>query len=223
MPAEDSVLGEKKPKAPRKPDVRMKASVKERRRQESPSDHNDTFSPKSETQKPRARRATKIQEIQEKVQEKEILKHEKPKERLFAVVRIRGTVGVRKEVTDTLMMLRLHRINHCVIIPKNQNYDGMLHKARDFITWGEIDKETLEKLISKRGRFAGDKRVKDLSYAKELAQFILSGKRVKETGIKPVFRLSPPSKGYKSTKALFPRGSLGYRGEKINELIKRMI
>ncbi|MCJ7816719.1 MAG: 50S ribosomal protein L30 [Candidatus Aenigmarchaeota archaeon] len=148
--------------------------------------------------------------------------HEKG-EKLFAVVRVRGSVGITRDLADTLMMLRLHRINHCVIVPKNQNFDGMLHKARNFITWGEIDKETLEKLVAKRGRFAGDKRVTDLNYAKELAHLILSGKNVKETGIKPVFRLSPPSKGYKSTKALFPKGSLGYRGERINELLKRMI
>jgi large subunit ribosomal protein L30 len=121
------------------------------------------------------------------------------------------------------MMLRLHRINHCVIIPKNHNYEGMLQKARYFITWGEIDGETLEKLVAKRGRFAGDRKVRDLEYAKELAHFMLSGKPAKETGIKPVFRLSPPSKGYESTKSLYPKGSLGYRGEKINELIKRMI
>jgi large subunit ribosomal protein L30 len=120
-------------------------------------------------------------------------------------------------------MLRLDRINHCVIVPKNQNYEGMLHKARHFVTWGEVNKETLERMVAKRGRFAGDKRVKDLEYAKELAHLIISGKTVKETGIKPVFRLSPPSKGYECTKEMFPRGSLGYRGEKINDLLKRMI
>ena len=203
----------RKPRAPRKPNVGMKVS-------------KDTFHPESAeaSQKPRvARKAPKAPEekgqAHETAQEKEIPRHQK----LFVVVMVRGVVGTNRKLKDTLMMLRLHRINHCVIVPKNQNYDGMLHKARDFITWGEIDKETLEKLISKRGRFTGDKRVSDLNYAKELAQFILSGKPVKETGIKPVFRLSPPSKGYKSTKALYPKGSLGYRGERINELIKRMI
>jgi len=185
--------------------------------------------------KPRAPRKTKTPAEKKpkivkaaEIEEKEETKaaphenHEK-KEKLFAVVRVRGSVGITRDLADTLMMLRLHRINHCVIVPKNQNFDGMLHKARNFITWGEIDKETLEKLVAKRGRFAGDKRVTDLNYAKELAHLILSGKNVKETGIKPVFRLSPPSKGYKSTKALFPKGSLGYRGERINELLKRMI
>ncbi len=197
---EDSVLQEekvKKPRAPRKPRTEGEAKPRKPAGEKKPA-----------VEKPEAPKA----EVKEG-----------PKEKLFAVVRVRGSVGITRDLADTLMMLRLHRINHCVIVPKNKNYDGMLHKARNFITWGEIDREMLEKLVAKRGRFAGDKRVKDVGYAKELAHFILSGKAVKETGIKPVFRLSPPSKGYKSTKALFPRGSLGYRGEKINELLKRMI
>jgi large subunit ribosomal protein L30 len=203
---EDSVPEEKKirkPRAPRKRNVEGAAKPKAPLKHEAENEREKAAKPpsgqKSEAKKPAAEK------------------------RLFAVVRVRGSVGVTRRLYDTLMMLRLHRINHCVIVPKNQNYEGMLKKARYFITWGEIDRETLEKMIAKRGRFAGDKRVKDVSYAKELAHFIFSGKVVKETGIKPVFRLSPPSKGYESTKALFPRGSLGYRGEKINELIKRMI
>jgi large subunit ribosomal protein L30 len=165
-----------------------------------------------------------VKKVSEKTEPK-VEQKEKPKhaEKLFAVVMVRGVVGTDRRLKDTLRMLRLDRINHCVVVPKNQNYDGMLHKARNFVTWGEIDQETLEKMVAKRGRFAGDKRVTDLAYAKELAQLILSGKKVKDIGIKPVFRLSPPSKGYKSTKVLYPRGSLGYRGEKINELLKRMI
>ena len=201
MPAGKDSAGEEKPKA------RTKAS-------------KDAFSP--ESVKPRAPRKPVAEKKPKPEKAPEVQKPE-VHQKLFAVVRVRGSVGITRDLADTLMMLRLHRINHCVIVPKNQNYEGMLHKARNFITWGEIDRETLEKLVAKRGRFAGDKRVKDVSYAKELAHFIISGKTVKETGIKPVFRLSPPSKGYKSTKALFPRGSLGYRGEKINELLKRMI
>jgi large subunit ribosomal protein L30 len=214
MPAKKSDSGE----VEKKPKPRMKAS-KDAFSQESPRTPRKTKTPAEK--KPKVAKAAEIEEKEEtKAAPHE--NHEK-KEKLFAVVRVRGSVGITRDLADTLMMLRLHRINHCVIVPKNQNFNGMLHKARNFITWGEIDKETLEKLVAKRGRFAGDKRVTDLNYAKELAHLIISGKPVKETGIKPVFRLSPPSKGYKSTKALFPKGSLGYRGERINELLKRMI
>jgi large subunit ribosomal protein L30 len=214
---EDSILPEEKnderkaerrPRAPRKPKAEAGATVK------APKLSKVLVSETAELKKEAA-----------KAPSGEKLKpaHAEANQKLFAVVMVRGVVGTDRKLKDTLRMLRLDRINHCVVVPKNQNYDGMLHKARNFVTWGEIDKETLEKMVAKRGRLAGDKRVKDMSYAKELAQLILSGKKVKETGIKPVFRLSPPSKGYKSTKVLFPRGSLGYRGEKINELIKRMI
>ncbi len=188
--------------------------------------------PKARTRKPAAaaprkprapRGAPKVEAVSETQPIQERPKHAEKKGIVLAVVMVRGVVGTQREIKDTLRMLRLDRINHCVIVPKNPNFQGMLQKARFYITWGEINQETLEKLVAKRGRFAGDKRITDLNYAKELAGLILLGKTVKDTGIKPVFRLSPPSKGYESTRALYPKGSLGYRGEKINELIKRMI
>ncbi|HNR25150.1 MAG TPA: 50S ribosomal protein L30, partial [Methanobacteriaceae archaeon] len=43
-------------------------------------------------------------------------------------------------------------------------------------------------------------------------------------GLKPVFRLHPPRKGYKDIKKAFNEGgTLGYRGEDINHLLKRMV
>ena len=43
-------------------------------------------------------------------------------------------------------------------------------------------------------------------------------------GIQPVFRLRPPTKGFKGNikKSYRAGGELGYRGEDINELVKRM-
>jgi large subunit ribosomal protein L30 len=38
-----------------------------------------------------------------------------------------------------------------------------------------------------------------------------------------VIHLKPPAKGFKAIKSHWPKGDLGYRGDKINELIKRMI
>jgi large subunit ribosomal protein L30 len=43
-------------------------------------------------------------------------------------------------------------------------------------------------------------------------------------GVKPLFRLHPPSKGFRgSTKKPYPEGELGYRGEEINGLLTRMV
>ena len=42
--------------------------------------------------------------------------------------------------------------------------------------------------------------------------------------VKPLFRLSPPKKGYEGIKRSVVRGgALGYRGKEINKLIERML
>ena len=142
---------------------------------------------------------------------------------LFAVIRLRGTVKARQPPIDTLKMLRLNRKMHCVLIHDTPANKGMLQKAKDYITWGEISLELLSKLIEKRGRKSGNKRlVKE--EAGSVAKSLLDGKKLKGMGIKPVLRLGPPKKGFPgSIKQHWPDGELGYRGEKINELLKRMI
>ncbi|ENN96562.1 50S ribosomal protein L30P [Methanocaldococcus villosus KIN24-T80] len=152
----------------------------------------------------------------------------------YAVIRVRGRIGVRGDIADTLKMLRLHKVNHCVIIPETDTYKGMLRKAKDYITWGEINKETLKKLILKRGRLPGNKRVneeiiKELTGMDidELCEKIINGEiKIKDLPIKPVFRLHPPKRGWerRGIKKHFKEGgALGYRGEKINELLERMM
>ncbi len=143
-------------------------------------------------------------------------------QKLLAVVRIRGNPDLKREARDAFRMLRLTRVNHCVLIPDSPSFSGMLAGVKHFITYGEINKETLEKLVFKRGRLAGDKKI-EKSRAKEIAEKIWKEKSVKSSGLKPVFRLNPPSKGYKSIKSLYPKGDAGYRGDKINLLLKRMI
>ena len=80
---------------------------------------------------------------------------------MFLVIRVRGTTGVIKRVADTLDMLRLNRISHAVLVEENPSYAGMLQKAKDYITWGEIDAETLAAIIAKRGRLPGNVKVTD--------------------------------------------------------------
>jgi len=152
---------------------------------------------------------------------------------MYAVIRIRGRIGVRKEIEDTLKMLRLKKVNNCVLIPETESYKGMLQKAKDYITWGEIEKETLAEMLRKRLRLLGDKRVDEkvlkettgFNSLEDFASALIEGKvRLKDfKKLKPVFRLTPPSKGFKSIKQHWPKGDLGYRGKEINELIKRMI
>jgi len=152
----------------------------------------------------------------------------------YAVVRVRGSVGVRGDIADTLKMLRLHRVNHCVIVPNTETYVGMLNKAKDYITYGEIDKDTLVKLILRRGRLPGNKKLNeekvkelmDLS-VEELAEKIANEEiLLKNTPLKPVFRLHPPRKGYDKAgikKPFSVGGALGYRGDNINTLLEKMM
>ena len=161
--------------------------------------------------------------VAEKIEEKTVKQKEERKQiknSLLAVVRIRGNVNVERSIRNTLKILRLHKTNHCIIVPKNPTFEGMLKEAAYYITWGDISSQMLEKMVYKRGRYVGDKRVEKKD-AKNVAKKIIDGN--KDIGLKPIFRLSPPSGGYRATRFPYPKGDLGYRGDKINELLKRMI
>ncbi|MEM2089957.1 MAG: 50S ribosomal protein L30 [Candidatus Pacearchaeota archaeon] len=143
----------------------------------------------------------------------------------IAVIRIRGLVGVRREIRETLDKLKLRKKFVCVIVDDTKEIMGMLKKAQNYIAYGEIDEETLKELIMKRGRKPGNKPIE--IGGKKLEEFIkefLQGKKkLKDLGIKPFFRLHPPRQGFKkSIKLLYPKGVLGYN-PKIKELIRRML
>ena len=131
-------------------------------------------------------------------EEKAIVKTEKSLAtvpEMIAAVRVRGITGVRQEIKDTLNYLNLNKKNSCVLIKNTPSTAGMLKKAKDFITWGEASKETIELL------------------------------KTRDKG-KKFFRLNSPKKGFgrKGIKTPFTmNGALGNRGEKINDLIKRMV
>ena len=58
----------------------------------------------------------------------------------------------------------------------------------------------------------------------ELAEKLEKGEvDLRDTPFSPVFRLRPPSKGFRSVKEFYPKGDLGYRGKEINDLLRRMI
>ena len=141
---------------------------------------------------------------------------------LIAVVRLRGKSKASKEVNDTLEMLHLTRANHCAVVPDDKTYNGMLKRAGDFVAWGGVDEDTLIKLLEKRG-FGMDGKRLDAKHAKSIAHKALKAKKLDDSGINPVFRLSPPSGGLRSVKTRYPRGDLGPRGGTINELLSRMI
>ncbi len=154
----------------------------------------------------------------------------------FLVIRVRSDRGVERSIRDTMAMLNLSRINHATIVPESATYSGMLQKSKDFVTWGEVDADSIENLLKERGRMVGDNPVNDAaiksgsefktvkSFAKALASGDASMKSVE--GLKPVLRLHPPrgAKGWGGIKRSYiVGGALGFRGEAIGALAERMI
>jgi large subunit ribosomal protein L30 len=125
--------------------------------------------------------------------------------------------------------------NFCVVIENNPCYMGMLQKARNYITWGEINPETFSRMIKKRGRLPGNRRItteflNENTDFKDLDEFVNKFFKfeagISDLKIKKYFRLNPPSKGYerKGIKTAYLKGgATGYRGEEINDLLQRMI
>ena len=173
----------------------------------------------------------------------ELLAKKKPKMKeqqppvLYFAIRIRGAPGMRRTILDTLKMLRMHKVNHGVLIWGENSYTGMLKKCKDYIAYGEIDQKTLIRLLRLRGRVEGnkpltDEHVKNLTNyktIKELAKALMKGEIQYKTKdiyrIKPVFRLHPPRKGYRGSikKHYQEGGTLGYVRNYINQLIYKMI
>ena len=78
----------------------------------------------------------------------------------LAVVRVRGSVKVRKDIEDTMQMLGLYRKNYCVIVGTNQL--GMIKKVKDYVTYGEIDPDAEKLLIEKKGEKRKDQEGKEI-------------------------------------------------------------
>jgi large subunit ribosomal protein L30 len=125
-------------------------------------------------------------------------------EGMIAAIRLRSRRGIRHDIESTMSMLNLHNKYYCSLLRPVPSTVGMLEKVKDFITWGEVSSELAKTLVEKRGE-------KDPKDSKRMKKF---------------FRLHPPTGGFRSRgmKAHYTRGGdLGYRGEKINDLLKRMI
>ena len=120
----------------------------------------------------------------------------------LAVILVRGIVGTNPDIRSTLNSLNLMKKHACTVVENNPSMLGMLKRVQDFATFGEISDDVLKELQEKRGR-------KD-----------------SEGKLLNTFFLAPPKGGFERKgikKAYSVGGALGYRGDKINDLIKRML
>lgn len=150
----------------------------------------------------------------------------------IAVVRVRGRARVRKDIEDTLKILKLTRVNYCTIVDDRETYLGMLSKAKDCATWGEVDEKDVATILKNRGELKGGEKLTD-SYVKKNTKyssidafakaFVSFRAELQEIpNLNSFFRLHPPRKGYEGIKrSIKEGGALGNRG-KLKELIYRM-
>lgn len=115
---------------------------------------------------------------------------------MIAAVRIRGDVDVSGNLSSTLDSLNLDQKNKLVLVDEeNDAAVGMLEKASNYITYGKISDETLQKIEDKEGEA--------------------------EPGTN--LGLRPPSGGFKDTrKHVNAGGALGQR-EDMDKLLQKML
>lgn len=137
---------------------------------------------------------------------------------MLLVIRIRGMVDVNSDMAETLFRMRIRRKYAAVLMEDNVENRKLLKKARDFISYGTISKEMLERLINERGKATDGKKID----AKKIIEG-LEKKKLGELGLKPFFRLHPPRGGIETKKhAGVGKGVLG-ENKKINELVEKML
>lgn len=167
----------------------------------------------------------------------QVAKTERGIQEICLAIRLRGSANIRPEILQTLYSLRLLRKYSATLVEKRPDLLGMLKRAKDMITWGELSRDGLMALLEKRARLPGNERLTDewvrqrFNYhtIDELAGAIAKGEvspnGLWSQGIKPVFRLHPPKGGFKyTTKRHFrDMGELGYRGPLIDQLVLRMV
>ncbi|MFT7615451.1 MAG: large subunit ribosomal protein L30 [Candidatus Woesearchaeota archaeon] len=112
----------------------------------------------------------------------------------LAIIRVRGTTGIKQEIAYTLSLLHLNAKNNCVVVEDTPVLRGMLRKIQGYVTYGTVDDDTLKAMeVRNKGKF--------FSLAPPRKGF-----------------------GRKGIKVPFSRsGGLGDRKDKINDLINRMV
>jgi large subunit ribosomal protein L30 len=111
---------------------------------------------------------------------------------MIVAVQLRGQIGARQPVKDTLKMLNLGKKHAAIVIEDNPVNKGMLRKAADFITYGEVSDETAKK-------------IKDLY-----------------TGTKSAHLHPPRGGFKSIKRPFTMNGDLGNRGEEMEKLVTRM-
>ncbi|MEK6819941.1 MAG: uL30 family ribosomal protein, partial [Nanoarchaeota archaeon] len=77
---------------------------------------------------------------------------------MICIIRIKGEIGLNRDVVETLSRLRIRKKYSCVVIKEDAEKLGMIKRVKDSVAYGNISDETFEKLIEKRGQLIDKKK-----------------------------------------------------------------
>ena len=141
---------------------------------------------------------------------------------MILVIRISGDVDLTSEIKETLFRMRIRRKYSAVLIKPSPEALKLLRRVRDFVAFGDINKETLSLLLQKRA--IPSKKGKKID-VKKIIEELEKRKLTEIEEIKPFFRLHPPRGGIDSKNhfGTSKKAVLGDNKDKINDLVRRML
>jgi large subunit ribosomal protein L7e len=161
--------------------------------------------------------------------------------KVAVVVRLRGIVGIAPKPKKILQLLRLRQIHNAVFVKLNKATITMLRLVEPYVAYGYPNLKTVKALIYKRGFGKVNKQripiadnsivesvlgSKGLVCVEDLVHEIFTcGPHFKEAAnfLWP-FQLSSPNGGFTNKLIHFNEGGdAGNRGEKIGDLVNRMV
>jgi large subunit ribosomal protein L30 len=142
---------------------------------------------------------------------------------MIGIVLVRGTIGTRPEVRETLKRLNLTRKNSVVFVEDTPQTRGMIHIVKDYVTFGAVSDETVKAVIEARAETPAMRASRVPGREARPA----SGRQGTVLGstVKLPIRLSPPRKGFErgGIKKPFSQGGALAERTNMDELLMRMV
>lgn len=164
-----------------------------------------------------------------------------PEAKLAFVIRIRGIIGVSPKVRKVLQLLRLRQLHNGVFVKLNGATINMLRLVEPYIAYGYPNLKSVKDLVYKRGYGKIDKKripidsndivekalgKYDIICVEDLIHeiYTVGPHFTQAANFLWPFKLSSPTGGFKKKLLHYNEGGdAGLRGERIHELVKKMI
>mmetsp|Transcript_7329 Transcript_7329/g.19114 ORF Transcript_7329/g.19114 Transcript_7329/m.19114 type:complete len:239 (-) Transcript_7329:172-888(-) len=164
-----------------------------------------------------------------------------PEAKLAFVIRIRGIIGVSPKVRKVLQLLRLRQLHNGVFVKLNAATINMLRLVEPYIAYGYPNLKSVRDLVYKRGYGKVEKQripidnnaiieevlgAYDIICVEDLIHeiYTVGPHFTQAANFLWPFKLSSPTGGFKQKLLHYNEGGdAGLRGERIHELIKKML